>query len=79
VIPSNIDPVLVIQAANVAAQWHAAQRRKGARKEPYVNHLLEVAELVADALSRELRDRFRCSVKANRSHQGRVGCLTGTV
>jgi hypothetical protein len=26
-----------------------------------------------DALSRELRDRFRCSVKANRSHQGRVG------
>jgi (p)ppGpp synthase/HD superfamily hydrolase len=47
VIPSKIDPVLVIQAANVAAKWHAAQRRKGARQEPYVNHLLEVAELVA--------------------------------
>ena len=37
----------VIQAANVAAQWHATQRRKGAAEEPYVNHLLEVAALVA--------------------------------
>jgi (p)ppGpp synthase/HD superfamily hydrolase len=37
----------VIQAANVAAQWHSDQRRKGARQEPYVNHLLEVAALVA--------------------------------
>jgi (p)ppGpp synthase/HD superfamily hydrolase len=49
VIPSKIDPVLVIQAAAVAAQWHATQRRKGARQEPYINHLLEVAALVADA------------------------------
>jgi (p)ppGpp synthase/HD superfamily hydrolase len=39
----------VIQAANVAARWHAAQRRKGVRQEPYVNRLLEVAELVAAA------------------------------
>jgi (p)ppGpp synthase/HD superfamily hydrolase len=39
----------VIQAADVAAQWHAPQRRKGAAQEPYVNHLLEVAALVAAA------------------------------
>ena len=39
----------VIQAANVAARWHAAQRRKGAAQEPYINHLLEVAALVAAA------------------------------
>jgi guanosine-3',5'-bis(diphosphate) 3'-pyrophosphohydrolase len=48
-ITSKIDPVLVIRAANVAAQWHAAQRRKGAHQEPYINHLLEVASLLAAA------------------------------
>src|SRR5262245_31470890 len=32
-----------------AARWHVHQRRKGAAKEPYVNHLLEVATLVAEA------------------------------
>jgi (p)ppGpp synthase/HD superfamily hydrolase len=32
-----------------AAQWHARQRRKGVAAEPYVNHLLEVAHLVAAA------------------------------
>jgi GTP diphosphokinase / guanosine-3',5'-bis(diphosphate) 3'-diphosphatase len=48
VIPSKIDPNLVIQAANVAAQWHATRRLKGAAQ-PYVNHVLEVAALVAAA------------------------------
>jgi GTP diphosphokinase / guanosine-3',5'-bis(diphosphate) 3'-diphosphatase len=43
----NVITFLVIQAANVAAHWHATQRRKGAAEEPYVNHLLEVAALVA--------------------------------
>lgn len=33
----------------LAAQWHASQRRKGDAEEPYVNHLVEVAELVAAA------------------------------
>jgi GTP diphosphokinase / guanosine-3',5'-bis(diphosphate) 3'-diphosphatase len=32
-----------------AAKWHVHQRRKGPAKEPYINHLLEVATLVADA------------------------------
>lgn len=31
---------------NIAAQWHSAQRRKGVSQEPYVNHLIEVADLV---------------------------------
>ena len=39
----------VVKAADVAARWHAGQRRKGAAGEPYVNHLLEVAVLVAEA------------------------------
>ena len=36
-----------MNAAHRAADWHASQRRKGTAKEPYVNHLLEVAALVA--------------------------------
>jgi (p)ppGpp synthase/HD superfamily hydrolase len=39
----------VLQAAETAALWHAAQRRKGEAAEPYINHLLEVAALVAEA------------------------------
>jgi GTP diphosphokinase / guanosine-3',5'-bis(diphosphate) 3'-diphosphatase len=41
--------IAVLRAANAAAQWHVHQRRKGAAQEPYVNHLFEVARLVADA------------------------------
>jgi (p)ppGpp synthase/HD superfamily hydrolase len=41
--------ITVLKAANVAARWHVHQRRKGAAEEPYVNHLLEVALLVAQA------------------------------
>src|SRR5258708_30548993 len=41
--------IAVLQAADAAARWHVHQRRKGAAKEPYVNHLLEVAMLVAEA------------------------------
>ena len=40
----------VLKAAHFAADRHSQQRRKGAAAEPYVNHLLEVAELVASAL-----------------------------
>ena len=39
----------VMDAASTAAHWHAKQRRKGTVGEPYINHLLEVAELVAEA------------------------------
>src|ERR1022692_1580656 len=41
----------ILNAANFAAEKHAAQRRKGAAAEPYVNHLLEVAHLISTALS----------------------------
>ena len=41
--------ITVLKAANVAARWHVHQKRKGAAEEPYVNHLLEVALLVAEA------------------------------
>jgi len=37
----------ILAAARFAADRHAAQRRKSQAAEPYVNHLLEVAELVA--------------------------------
>ena len=41
--------ISVLRAADAAARWHVHQRRKGAAGEPYVNHLLEVATLVAEA------------------------------
>jgi guanosine-3',5'-bis(diphosphate) 3'-pyrophosphohydrolase len=37
----------ILAAARFAARKHAAQKRKGKVGEPYVNHLLEVAELAA--------------------------------
>lgn len=40
---------VVLKAAERAAHWHSAQRRKGTAREPYINHLLEVARLVAEA------------------------------
>lgn len=39
----------VLKAADAAARWHVHQRRKGPAEEPYINHLVEVATLVADA------------------------------
>ena len=41
----------VLKAAVFAAEKHSGQRRKGAAAEPYINHLLEVAELVSNAMS----------------------------
>jgi GTP diphosphokinase / guanosine-3',5'-bis(diphosphate) 3'-diphosphatase len=38
-----------VEGCDAAARWHVHQRRKGAAKEPYINHLLEVATLVAEA------------------------------
>ena len=43
------DTVRLTRALDVAARAHANQRRKGAAQEPYVNHLIEVAGLVAEA------------------------------
>ncbi len=38
-----------MMAVRFAAERHANHRRKGAAQEPYVNHLIEVADLVARA------------------------------
>ncbi len=45
--------VSVLKAADAAARWHVHQRRKGAAQEPYINHLLEVSSLVAEATDGE--------------------------
>ena len=45
----STDIVLLAQAADYAARQHIAQRRKGERAEPYINHLTEVAALLAEA------------------------------
>jgi (p)ppGpp synthase/HD superfamily hydrolase len=37
----------VLHAASFAARVHATHRRKGAAAEPYVNHVLDVAEILA--------------------------------
>lgn len=39
----------ILAAARFAADKHAGQKRKGLAKEPYINHLIEVAELIAAA------------------------------
>src|ERR1700743_2388000 len=43
------DLIRVTQAVDFAARKHAGQRRKGTNQEPYINHLAEVAGLVAQA------------------------------
>jgi len=37
----------IFAAAKFASDKHASQKRKGAAAEPYINHLIEVAELIA--------------------------------
>ncbi|MGQ4273220.1 HD domain-containing protein [Terrihabitans sp. B22-R8] len=39
---------LVSRAADLAARRHVGDRRKGRAQEPYINHLAEVAALLAD-------------------------------
>jgi len=43
------DLLAVLKAVDAAAKWHVAQKRKGVAGEPYINHLIEVATLVAEA------------------------------
>jgi (p)ppGpp synthase/HD superfamily hydrolase len=49
----STDLVKLTHAADYAARQHIAQRRKGERAEPYVNHLIEVAALLAEATDGE--------------------------
>lgn len=46
---STNEVVRIARALDFAARKHAAQRRKGEAQEPYINHLAEVALLVAEA------------------------------
>lgn len=52
---SNSEPIpagpvqRIFAAAKFAAEKHAYQKRKGAAAEPYVNHVIEVAQLVAES------------------------------
>lgn len=39
----------IVRACSYAAQMHAGQRRKGAAGEPYVNHVIDVADRVAQS------------------------------
>ena len=43
------DIVAIMRAADFAARKHANHRRQGEEAEPYLNHLIEVATLVAEA------------------------------
>src|SRR5271156_3938689 len=43
------DIVTIMKAADFAARKHANQKRKGEVADPYLNHLIEVATLVAEA------------------------------
>ncbi len=49
----STDLVKLVRAADYAARQHIAQRRKGERAEPYINHLIEVAALLAEATAGE--------------------------
>ena len=42
------DLAKLIQAISFAAQKHVAQKRKGADEQPYINHVLEVANVLAN-------------------------------
>ena len=45
----SIHVVQVARALDYAAKKHVSQRRKGEAQEPYINHLAEVAYLLAEA------------------------------
>jgi guanosine-3',5'-bis(diphosphate) 3'-pyrophosphohydrolase len=46
----NNDLAAILSAALFAAEKHASQKRKGNAGEPYINHLIEVAQLISSAI-----------------------------
>ena len=48
---THTDIQQILRAARFASLKHVSQKRKGAAAEPYLNHLVEVADLVANAIS----------------------------
>lgn len=49
----NENVLLLTRALDFAARKHVNQRRKGLAQEPYINHLAEVARLLAEATEGE--------------------------
>ena len=49
----NKDVIQISRALDFAARKHVSQRRKGVAQEPYINHLAEVALLLAEATEGE--------------------------
>lgn len=49
IVPTTTGVTELTRALTFAAEAHANQRRKGAAQEPYLNHLVEVMDLVAQA------------------------------
>jgi (p)ppGpp synthase/HD superfamily hydrolase len=47
-MPEYTDLAILLKAIRFAAERHRFQRRKGADASPYINHPVEVAELLAD-------------------------------
>jgi (p)ppGpp synthase/HD superfamily hydrolase len=45
--PEGAAARMILDAAHFAARVHATHRRKGTAAEPYVNHVLEVADILA--------------------------------
>ena len=45
--------VEIVKAFHFAAQKHTDQRRKGEKQEPYINHISEVAYLLAESVAGE--------------------------
>ena len=45
---TNSGHATLLRAAVFAARVHAGHKRKGAAGEPYVNHVLEVAQILAE-------------------------------
>ncbi|TFG59551.1 MAG: HD domain-containing protein [Spirochaetales bacterium] len=43
-----MDQTLLLKAVNFAAKKHSKQRRKGEHQDPYINHPVEVALLIAE-------------------------------
>ena len=56
------DLLAVVTAAEAAARWHGTQRHKGIPDKPFVNHLLEVARLVAEATRGEDADLITAAI-----------------
>jgi (p)ppGpp synthase/HD superfamily hydrolase len=50
VIHSTNQIAAILSTAHFAAERHANQKRKGKAGEPYINHLLEVAQLISGAV-----------------------------